>query len=723
MGFRAVILILALLLVAPAARGQTATPARCPGGNLLAGKRPWAWEDLRGRLELATDGEAAPEGAIWNASLALILDTGAATVTWDLGAVTALAAAWIQADANDEYTVWGSTDGRQFRELGRIPPVPGHGLRGRTLALGGVPVRFLRFGEGRGDGFYSLSEIQVFCDLPSPFPPPMRIGQARPAAVPRTIYTYWNDVTSARWELVLALLGLALLYAERTGRLGAHRRLRDGALAVLGVLAALSYVNFGFFHFGRFIHEHEWTHYYLGAKYSTELSYDRLYQCLSVADAEDGLRRRVERRPIMNLRTNTLEPTAELLAHPERCKSHFSEGRWSAFKHDAAFFRSRQDAREWDAEQVDHGYNATPVWNVAGKLLASLAPASATQLYTLALLDPLYLLATIAVVWWAFGWRVLAVALLVFATNFPSRFYWTGGGFLRWDWLFYTVAGVCCLRKGRPALAGVALAYATLLRIFPLFVFLGPALWLGWRVGRERRWDRGMVRFFAAAALAGTLLIAVSLPVSGGVPAYRAFVQNTLKHEGTAMTNNMGLRTVVAWRPREVGRFLNDSRLVDPWSRWKEARLRAFRQARPLYLVVLLGYLALLGLAARRAEPWVMAALGVTVIAFAVELTSYYYAFIIAVAVLHERRPEVGRWLLLLTAATQFIAWAPLPFMSTWFDEQFTGMSALTLAAFAAITWLFRGQASDNVRDDVGGDVSGGPSSPSGAPAPAPDRR
>ena len=69
-----------------------------------------------------------------------------------------------------------------------------------------------------------------------------------------------------------------------------------------------------------------------------------------------------------------------------------------------------------------------------------------------------------------------AVALLVFATYFPCRFFWTGGSFLRWDWLFYTAAAVACLRRGRPVLGGLALGYAALLRVFPAVLALGPAL-------------------------------------------------------------------------------------------------------------------------------------------------------------------------------------------------------------------------------------------------------
>ena len=95
-----------------------------------------------------------------------------------------------------------------------------------------------------------------------------------------------------------------------------------------------------------------------------------------------------------------------------------------------------------------------------------------------------------------------------------------------------------------------------------------------------------------------------------------------------------------------------------------------------------------------------VAALGITAIAFGIELTSYYCAFIIGVALLHAEREEVGRWLLLLTAFTGVVAWAPLRGMSTWYDEQYTAMAAASLVAFAAIVWRFgqRDGAADQER-------------------------
>jgi hypothetical protein len=298
------------------------------------------------------------------------------------------------------------------------------------------------------------------------------------------------------------------------------------------------------------------------------------------------------------------------------------------------------------------------------------------------------MLAMVGVMLWGFGWRVTCVGLLVFATNFPSRFYWTGGSFLRWDWLFYLVAAVCCLKKERPLLAGLALGYSTLLRVFPLFVFTGPLLAAGYHLYQHRTLDRRAVRFFAGAALAVALLVPVSLQVGGGVDAYRRFAHNTNKHKETPLTNYMGLRTVVAYRPSEAGYLLRNDRYTDPWIKWKEARQRGFRQAKPVYYLAVLAFLGLLGLAVKQRPYWQAAALGVLFIPFGVELTSYYYAFIIAAALLHAEDERVGRLLLLLTAFTGVVEWAPAG-LPTWLDEKYTLMSAATLIIFVVIAWNF----------------------------------
>jgi hypothetical protein len=524
-----------------------------------------------------------------------------------------------------------------------------------------------------------------------------------PLAVP-DLFSVWNDLTSRCWELLLALLGLTLLVLD------ARRERQEGEppprsrsrrlFGVVAVVAALTYFNFGAFHFGNYVHTWDTLHYYLGAKYFRELSYDRLYECIAVADSrEPRLARQVERRKITNLRTNVLEGTAEILAHPERCTAHLTPDRWRQFTADVAWFRAREDPLRWEEISTDHGFNGTPVWLIAGSLLSNLppgGPASDRQILALTLLDPIYFLALVAVIGWAFGLRPLAVALLVFATFFPCRFFWTGGAFLRWDWLFYTVAAVACLKKGRPWLGGMALGYAALLRLFPGLLAAGPAVAVvslvlrdGLRAGLQRPEVKAHLRFLGGAALAAALLVPLSLPVVGGPGAWQAFLANSRKHESTPLTNHMGLRMVLTWKPAEAGRHLVDPFDVDPWLRWREARLAAWREVRPVAVILAAAALVLLGRAARRRpEPWIAAALGTLWIAFAVDLTSYYYAFILVPALLWVEKRSVGIALLALAAFSE-LASLPLLIMPDWRDEQYTLISCATVLVFSGILVAF----------------------------------
>ncbi len=709
---------LLLTLLSPSlARAQNASgmPA-CPPGDLLAHKKPVSWQEVRRDLGLLTDESVVPEGSQWDSAPAVILDTAASTVTWDLGEITNLRSFVIQADANDTYTVWGSLDGKDYKVFGQIDPVPNHGLRTRVLNVGGMAARFIRVGEGIGDSYYSLSEVAAYCQVPSPFPPSMKVVSAPAAAVPpKKLIDYWNNDTSARWELILACLGIWFLWWERklsdAGRMAAKKRLRNALVGVMGVLAFFTYFNFGFFHFPNFIHGWDTFHYYIGSKYFKELSYDRLYECVAVADSEEpGLRRRVELRKMTNLVNNVVETTADILAHPDRCKSHFTAARWQSFKHDLRYFRTLENARRWDDAQTDHGYNGTPVWNIAGTLLTNLGPANSTQVHILDSIDCALVVLLSLMVWWAFGWRTLTVALIAFSTNFPSRWYWTGGSLLRWDWLFWMTAAVCLLRKEHYFYGGMALAYSTLLRIFPIFMFAAPLMAAGYHYIKHRQIERRFLRFFMGAALAVVILVPISVVTAGGLKAYPAFIHNTIKHSETPLTNYMGLRTVVDYRPSEVGRLMRNDQLVDPWSRWKEARTKSFHEARPLYIGIIICYLVLMGLAVRGVDPWVATALSATLIAFGVELTCYYYAFILVVALLYAKHEVAGRWLMGVTAFTQFIGWAPIQGMPNWLskilpssignaaaiknfgmptglDEQYTWMALATLFGFVMIAW------------------------------------
>lgn len=522
-----------------------------------------------------------------------------------------------------------------------------------------------------------------------------------------------NDALVNKLALALSVAALGLLaWGYSLAQNGAPLRwlkFRDQALLALGLLGALSYSNFGYLHWQNFIHAWDTYHYYMGAKYFPELGYDLLYDCAVVADSEVGLKGTAD-RVVTDLRTNVMVKVTDLLAHPERCKDRFSASRWADYKADLAWFRTRFDTKRWSDMHHDHGYNATPVWTLLGFALANTGTAGLTQVTLIDLLDPLYLLLTALALGWAFGFRVFAIGLLALGAHFPNRYYWTGGAMLRYDWLFFTVLTVCLLKKNRPTLAGASIAYATLLRLFPGLLLLGPALWAvnAWTKRRTDEESARAVKFtiprFALGGIAATfLLVGTSLLAFGGTEPWKTFAHNTQKHANTPLTNHMGLRTVLSYRPWTIGARLRDGNAIDPWAKWKETRLENFAKAKPVFVALLLGMAALFFLAIRDSNLplWAAAALGSGTIVFGAELTCYYYCFLMAFAPLYEKKREAGLLLLALCAVSQFIGLAPIPSMSKWEDEQYTAMSLAALFAVAGTAWVFtRWSRHDNVEPD-----------------------
>jgi len=481
-----------------------------------------------------------------------------------------------------------------------------------------------------------------------------------------------------------ALLGLGLSL-DRAGRSGPGRRVRDALLAALGVAGLACWWNLFQFNFPGFAHPSDTFHYYLGAKYFPELGYTRLYECVAVADAEAGLDAASLRRPMRDLATNALTTTDAILLDRARCTSHFSGARWSEFRHDVDFLRGLVPPRKWTLFQQDHGYNATPAWGLLGHALTNAAPASQAQLRLLWALDPLLLLAMWAAAWWAFGWRLAAVAAIYWGTNYAAPYGWTGGSILRQDWLAASVFGVALLRRDHPAAGGVLLAWAALLRIFPACLAAGVALGVLARMLAERRVRlRPAERRFAAGALACVALgVALSSAAAGGLSSWREFAEKSRTHLSTPLANHVGLATLLSFDSAQRSARSRDPSLADPMERWKEARRARFAERRMLFVALVAGFAVWLAHAAGRAPLWAGAALGVALIPVALELTAYYWSALLLLAFLGGRLPLLAALLCAFSAA----GWAASELWH-WTDEIHVALSALGALLAASVLLL-----------------------------------
>ena len=475
-------------------------------------------------------------------------------------------------------------------------------------------------------------------------------------------------------------LGVALLCLREQGP-----RLFDTKLAVIGLFSFFAWWNIGHYHFDHYVHIWEHYHYIVGAKYP-ELRYRRLYQCTAVADVQDGNKSRVQARKMRRIESdNRLGTSDEIIAHPELCTAAFADPqRWQQFRTDIRFFRAQFSRERWDESQNDHGYNATPVWAIIGRYLSEHVSLSWDNIVKLGAIDSAYLVAMWIAVLWAFGWRSAAVAAVYWGCNFPARFYWNGGSFLRYDWQLWMIVGICLLRKRHQFFGGAALTYATLLRVFPGFVVAAVILKALAAMVRERRifLSRQHQAFAAGCVVALGVLIPASSWATNGVDAWPEFAVNSKKHLETALTNNMGLKTVMGYDFATRAIKMRNDKLSDPFQDWKDAKEYFYKKRTPLYIGLIVLFCALLAKAGDREEDdWVVACLGTGLIVMAAELTCYYYGFLMTYGLLWERRKLPGILAALLASVTCFIYdWV------SWNDDHFAAMSLATVLCVVAAT-------------------------------------
>jgi hypothetical protein len=632
-------------------------------------------------------GPLLPEGSPSSAPGVIVLRDQATPMALDLQRPWVVRAILLQADGTDVYFVETSTDAASWRTVWRVPRVPGlPGQRTRTIVLSApVTARYLRVRGAMGDGSYSVSRLRVYEALPSPWPPDLDYGIPG-ARLPRFPWLMPPVVAVAK-DTLGALALMLLAWSAIAPRLGPTRRAerwRRSLLGAVALLSALSWWNFLNFHYDNFVHYWDVYHYYVGAKYFPELGYTGLYECSAVADLDDGVED-VRGREMRDLVTNTVVPTTAILARPETCRARFSPARWDRFRHDVRFFRTVLGPTQWAGSQTDHGFNATPVWILAGSALANLGPASAAQVDRLASLDIGLLLALWALVGWSFGFEALCAALVYWGLNSFSRFAWTGGAFLRYDWLFWTVGAVCMLRQRRPALAGFAMAYASLLRIFPACLFAGLALKALGEAAVQRRIEPvlRLRRVASGAVVAVILLVAGSVTLTGRSDAWREFNDNTRRFLTTEARNFIGLSAVASYRPSMREELAWDPLKADPFADWEASQAEAQRQARPGLLVASLAFAALVAAAARQREDWVAAILGMGLAPIALKLGHYYYSWPLLYGLLWTVCPPAGLGVVAVAWISNGVATA-----FPQYDERVVWLSLLVVVFVTLVTSL-----------------------------------
>lgn len=496
----------------------------------------------------------------------------------------------------------------------------------------------------------------------------------------------------ARALVALAALGWALyLRARRREGRPVSLTVAHGVGGAVALCAAAAWFNFGAVIATGGVHRHDVFHYYVGSKYHRELGYGLIYRCAALAEAETGGEALVRQRMFRDLVTDRQVPASVALDDPSVCRLRFSPERWRSFREDVRNLRTGLNEPAWRQSQIDHGYNPTPAWTVTSGALSRVVPSTELGLRFLASLDLALIALCVAALAASFGWRVAALALVLWGTQEPGRFTWVAFSMLRFDWFFLLVLSLVALRRGRPGIAGAALGWAAAMRGFPALGLVGvllsgvavPALRARYSVDRRR--------FAAGFVLTAAALVALGAAVVGP-SSWAEWTLHIRRHAAVASSNKAGLGTLVSFDPEHrVERV--QARLqgapTEVWmQRWAD-EVRATREARHLWLRGLqLAFGALLLLALVRARrPWIGLTLAILAAPVATELSGYYLMLFVVAAVLASARAALERWLLGFAAGVQVLM--VMPAVGWFYDDRYLAISLAYVLASTLLTAAF----------------------------------
>jgi len=401
------------------------------------------------------------------------------------------------------------------------------------------------------------------------------------------------------------------------------------------------------------VHEHDIFHYYMGSKYSEEVGYLDLYQCATVAESENlGEDPKYMVRKMDDYR---FVWSKEVIERGDEYRALFTPERWEEFKGDVAVFRDKMGGGErWNTVLGDNGYNATPAWNMIARPISNLISVQwPPGLLILAAFDTVLLILAFVAVGRTFDRRTALLAVIFLGTLVTMADGTIRGAYLRLDWLVALVLATCALKRERYKTAGALVAYAGMVRIFPLVFLFGLGAKATWDFLATRRLNRRYVEFFVVVALVTATLFGLSATVGGSLDDWETFWEKIRFHDGRMSALRVGFKTLFLagispfmedWPAGSLGRSARADEVQALW-----------RSLQALAIVVAF-------FAVRRLEDYETIPFGWVLVYFLAAPTHYYQVVLLPLSLLFlpkltERVRLHGIALLLGASAVAYMLW------------------------------------------------------------------
>jgi hypothetical protein len=454
---------------------------------------------------------------------------------------------------------------------------------------------------------------------------------------------------------VLAVVSAAVGSVAVVLRRGIWRRAGAWLLCVSAAAAVASWLRFGQLHTlpdltgdqggrsevtGRHrpLQFHEFFHYYLGAKYFSELGYLGLYDCTALADGEmaahDGVPPRV---------TGFVRDLGDVLADKpvadarsdcgSRQRSRFSTARWVSFEADLRELRSLVPDGWWQDVVDDKGLNPPPTFMLLAAAVANAVPIRAAGLPTYAVttsIDLILIVAAFVAVRRSFGASAAALAAVTFGASFLASYGWLGGAVLRFSWVTAIVLSLTAMRRDRWLLAGLLLGWAICDRVFPVGFAVGAALPLAVRAIDSARARRRLVRL---ALGVGATVIAAGLAsvVVFGLQDWQVFGTRLARDSRVHNVLLMGLDKIVTFRSWVPDQDFHGHEGLARFRHWNERLDETWDRERVPVALLQIGILFAVAWVARKRRPFESCVLVGVVAMFTLASPASYYYCVLAV--------------------------------------------------------------------------------------------
>jgi hypothetical protein len=486
---------------------------------------------------------------------------------------------------------------------------------------------------------------------------------------------------------LLPVVVVALIVTSHLWRTPDHPSIpRWYRLALLLCLAAAAgnYVAFGEFRYGSYMNEWDVAHYYTGTKYAPELGYFHQYEAIWLADHDTGSRSSASR--IRNLHNYETVATSDVLDRAGEIRARFSPERWRDFCADVAWLKMQLPAERWSLLTDDHGHNAPPTWTAAvGTITDWLPVRSPVGRWALLLVDPLFLLLSIAAIAWAYGLEAATLCAVLFGTHYFFSWGHLKGSIVRTDFVAFSLFAACFLKKERAYLAGGCAAVAACSRAFPVFFLAGPLVVLVSRWVRDRKLDGLLSRFFLSVTVTAATGCAYAVVKFHGTSMFVDWAAKMALHVDSHASWNVGFRTIFN-TTLDVGAGADPSVIDTHLTRWETLALWS---ARAGILLPALYFMRFMLPSAAYCFSYI--------VMFYVVAPVHYYAMVLALPLLYwaAEPPSwsrtVGLGWLLLTGALGYLlyfGWSPLHGLPLFEGNGLGFTNTLYMSSFIMLTTL-----------------------------------